>query len=102
MPGELDCSEKVDSHDTLVDTQLGFNSSPPANKSAKYQMSTNKYLKMNVFFWPEQPESEPGWSPKHGTKLGPGLKLNNFRSATLALIEVLILIVFELVNTQFT
>ena len=44
------------------------------------------------FFWPEQPESEPGWSPKHGTKLGPGLKLNNFRSATLALIEVLILI----------
>ena len=57
---------------------------------------------MNVFFWPEQPESEPGWSPKHGTKLGPGLKLNNFRSATLALIEVLILIVFKLVNTQFT
>ena len=51
MPGELDCSKKVDSHDTLVDTQLGFNSSPPANKSAKYQMSTNKIFKDECLFF---------------------------------------------------
>ena len=70
VPGELDCSEKVDSHDTLVDTQLGFNSSPPANKSAKYQMSTNKYLKMNVFFLAGAAGVGAGMEPKTWNKTG--------------------------------